>query len=241
VELLYKYREFSENTDKIIINAELYFASHDSFNDPFDCNLEFKESSFYSDKEFEDYCLKVGKVGIEKEEYLIELREKLIKAKLQVGILCMCQDDKNILMWSHYAKNHKGLCFGFECGFYDKKKIIYDKVIYPENEEYELVSFFNEQNGEIRRMFTTKSKFWKYEQEIRLIDLSGGKTVGTKKFNREFLKEIIFGYKADETNIKKIIQLCQLNGFEHVVFKKARIVSGRFELDFDDIDKTKYL
>ena len=59
--------------------------------------------------------------------------------------------------------------------------------------------------------------------------------------NKNKLKQIIFGCKADETNIKKIIQLCQLNGFEHIVFKKARIVSGKFELDFDEIDKSQYL
>jgi hypothetical protein len=55
------------------------------------------------------------------------------------------------------------------------------------------------------------------------------------------LKEILFGCKSDETNIRKVIQLCQLNEFTHVIFKKARIVLGKFELDFDEIDKSQYL
>jgi hypothetical protein len=88
-------------------------------------------------------------------------------------------------------------------------------------------------------MFTTKSEFWSYEKEVRFFDFDNG--IGVKKFIKECLKEIIFGCKADETNIKKIIQLCQLNGFKHVIFKKARIVPGKFELDFDEVDKSQYL
>jgi hypothetical protein len=239
--LLYKYREFSENTDKIILNSELYFASHNSFNDPFDCNLEFKEIDSYTDKEFEKYCKDKALEEKNKNEYLKELREKLIKAKSEVGILCVSQDYKNILMWSHYAKNHECLCFGFEYGFYDKNEIKYSKVNYPKNKEYGLISFFKPQNGEIRRMFTTKSKFWKYEKEIRLFDLKDGKTTGAKMFNKECLKKIIFGCKVEETNIKKIIQLCQLNGFSHVKFNKAKLIPGKFALDFDEIDKSRYL
>ena len=83
-----------------------------------------------------------------------------------------------------------------------------------------------------------KSKYWKYEKEFRFIELG---YTGVRKYDKNKLKQIIFGCKADETNIKKIIQLCQLNGFEHIVFKKARIVSGKFELDFDEIDKSQYL
>ncbi|MEV9528317.1 DUF2971 domain-containing protein [Aliarcobacter butzleri] len=239
MKLLYKYREFSENTDKIILNAELYFASHNSFNDPFDCNLDTREISSYSDEEFENYSQKEGKQGVDKEKYLTCLRKKLIKAKSEVGILCMSQDYKNILMWSHYAKNHEGLCFGFDFRLFEDEKIKSSQVRYSENYEYELISFFNPPKGEIKRMFTIKSEFWSYEKEVRFFDFNN--VISTKKFIKECLKEIIFGCKADEINIKKIIQLCQLNEFEHVVFKKARIISGKFELDFDDIDKTKYL
>lgn len=238
--LLYKYREFGENTDRIILNSKLYFASHNSFNDPFDCNLEFREITSYLDEEFENYCQEELEKGVDKEKYLTDLSEKLIKAKSEVGILCLSRNKKNILMWSHYAKNHEGLCFGFEDKLYNGN-ITYSKVSYPKRKKYELISFFNPQKGEIKRIFTTKSKFWKYEKEIRLLDLTGGKTTGAKEFKKEYLKEILFGCKSDETNIRKVIQLCQLNEFKHVIFKKARIVLGKFELDFDEIDKNKYL
>jgi hypothetical protein len=245
--LLYKYREFGEFTDKIILNSELYFASHNSFNDPFDCNLEFREIEDYLDVDFTNHCKSLGKTkeailsGATEDEYKKWLKEELIIKKAEVGILSMSETKENILMWSHYSDYHKGLCFGFDKSFFDGLKINISNVTYLEDDKYELISFLNSSPDEIERMFTTKSRFWEYEKEIRLLDLNVKKAIGAKKFNKECLKEIIFGCKADEINIKKIIQLCQLNGFKYVVFKKARIVSGRFELDFEDIDKNMYL
>ncbi|RLA79326.1 MAG: hypothetical protein DRG78_13155 [Epsilonproteobacteria bacterium] len=238
---VYKYRNFSENTDKIILNAELYFASHKSFNDPFDCNLSFRDIGSYTDKEFKEYCSENKKVNKTKVEYLNESKKILIKAKSEVGILSMSEDYKNILMWSHYADNHKGLCFGFQYGFYTEDEATYSKVEYPKNKKYKQISFFNPPTGEIKRMFTTKSKFWKYEKEIRLLDLKSEKGVGVKTFRKEYLKEIIFGVEADETNIKKIIQLCQMNGFTEVKFKKAKLIPGKFALDFDEINMNIYM
>ena len=128
--ILYKYRSFGEYADKIILNSELNFASHTSFNDPFDCNLEHRDFCSYTDEEFESYCQKEGKQGADKEKYLTDLSEELIKAKSEVGILCMSQDYKNILMWSHYSEYHKGLCFGFDSRLFEDIRIRYSQVKY---------------------------------------------------------------------------------------------------------------
>jgi hypothetical protein len=58
LKLRYKYREFSDNTDKIILNSELYFASHNSFNDPFDCNLSLRTLSSFANKEYNKFFKK---------------------------------------------------------------------------------------------------------------------------------------------------------------------------------------
>ena len=236
--ILYKYRNFGEYADKIILNSELYFASHDSFNDPFDCNLSLREINSYTDEEFKKHCEIKGLTNKDKKEYLEGLKKEFIYSKAKVGILSMSLTYKNILMWSHYSEYHKGLCFGFDLRIFNS----YSKVSYHMDSEYKLISFFDSDplaRKDIKKMFITKSKLWSYEKEVRFFDFKNG--IGSKNFHKEYLKEIIFGCKADETNIKKIIQLCQLNGFEHVIFKKARIILGKFKLDFDEIDKTKYL
>jgi len=241
--ILYKYRSFGEYADKIILNSELYFASHTSFNDPFDCNLSLREINSYTDEEFKKYCEINGLTNKNKKEYLEGLRKEFISSKAKVGILSMSLNSKSILMWSHYSDCHQGLCFGFYSSLFENKKS-YKKVNYPKSNEYKLISFLSSDSSsldDMKIMFGTKSEFWEYEEECRFFDFNIDSGIGAKKFEKECLKEIIFGCKADETNIKKIIQLCQLNGFEHVVFKKARIVYGRFELDFDELDKSQYL
>ena len=243
--MLYKYREFGEYTDKIILNSELFFATYNSFNDPFDCNLELKRIDDYASIDFDKHCKALNKTremllpGLTEKEYKQWLREELITKKSKVGILSMSETKENILMWSHYSDNHKGLCFGFSDDLYEGDDITRSKVSYSEDDSYDLISFINPPFGEIKRMFTIKSKHWKYEEEIRLLDLKNGE--GIKKFNKDSLKEIFFGCKADEVAIKKTIQLCQLNGFIHVEFKKAKLIPGKFALDFDEINKNDYL
>ena len=166
-----------------------------------------------------------------------KIKDTIEKMKNTVGILSMSKNYKNILMWSHYSKNHEGVCFGFEKNIFEGAKG--EKVDYSKNKRYDLIFSFKKEFGdELKRLFLLKSKYWKYEKEFRFIELG---YTGVRKYDKNKLKQIIFGCKADETNIKKIIQLCQLNGFEHIVYKKARIVSGKFELDFDEIDKSQYL
>lgn len=225
--LVYKYRQFGELADKIILNAELFFSTCNNFNDPFDCNLEYNDDEI--DNNISDDLLR----NRDKRE----IKDTLEKMKNTVGILSMSKNYKNILMWSHYSKNHEGLCFGFEKNIFEGAKG--EKVNYAKNKRYDLISSLKEVLGdELKRLFLSKSKYWKYEKEFRFIGLG---YTGVRKYDKNKLKQIIFGCKANETNIKKIIQLCQLNGFEHVIFKKAKLISGKFELDFDELDKSLYL
>ncbi|WP_162984577.1 DUF2971 domain-containing protein [Poseidonibacter antarcticus] len=253
--LLYKYRDFGEHTNQIIKLSELYFASPNFFNDPFDCNLQFRNINSYSSSEIKKFKKKVlqNTKSIRQDlnktksnKIFISNLEKEIKSwKANSGILSLSLIPNNILMWSHYSNNHKGLCFGFK-GLKNQENSLPSegiKVEYSKNEDYELISVLDEDyEKELTRLFTIKSKDWKYEKEYRFtrISLNGSKEYGSKKFYKKCLKEIIFGYKAEKTKIKNIINLCQSNGFEHVEFKKAKLVPGKFALDFDKINKDDY-
>lgn len=244
---LYKFRDFSDFTDKIILNSEFYFASPKRFNDPFDCNLSYRQD--YTEKEIlEKYEYLASKLLLPKEEFIKtyglelgkflnnypKLNDKLIS---QSGILSLSKNNKNITMWSHYANEHKGLAF--ELHVEEDYDFFHGYGIVEYVEEYELLSYTNlTPNKDYNKLFLTKYTDWEYEEEIRIIDYNKN---GIRKFNKSVLKTIYFGYRADETNIKKIIQLCQLNGFQHVVFKKGKLIPGKFELDFDELDKSLYL
>lgn len=243
---LYKFRDFSDFTDKIILNSEFYFASPKKFNDPFDCNLSYKQD--YTKNEilakYQDLTSKlpftkeefINKYGLELEEFLDKypkLNDTLVSKS---GILSLSKSNKNITMWSHYANEHKGLVFELQVD--EDYNFFHGYGIVEYKEQYDFLSYTNLTNEDYTKLFLTKYTDWEYEEEIRIIDYNKNET---RKFNKSVLKTIYFGYRADETNIKKTIQLCQLNEFEHVIFKKAKLIPGKFALDFDEINKSLYL
>ncbi len=242
---VYKFREFNEFTYKIILDSELYFASPKKFNDPFDCNLSYREE--YSIDEIDEVYKNLENTKYTKEQLhsmygstsdkfvksFMKLNEQLISSS---GILSLSKSNNNITMWSHYARNHTGLVFELHVNEDFDFFTGYSIVNY--RKDYEKLSYTKDDETELYNSFITKYTDWKYEEEIRIIDFYKN---GAKKKKKNVLKTIYFGYKSDETNIKKIIQLCQLNGFKHVQFKKAKLIPGKFALDFDEIDKSQYL
>lgn len=245
---LYKYRSFNQFTDAILLNSELYFSSPLNFNDPFDCQLSFRE--FYTENEMKNiYRNLFDKSSINKDEIRRKLGPNYINfSKINrffyenllknMGILSFSRKCSTITMWSHYGDNHQGLVFCF-----DPKKDnaffgSYVPVDYVPDKSYEFLSSTGDYLKETSILITTKSRDWKYEEEVRIVD---SKNNGNKKFSPLSLSHILFGYRANEINIKKIIQLCQLNGFLHVKFKKAKLIPGKFALDFDEINKYDYL
>lgn len=246
--LFYKYRPFNKYTDDIILNAELYFSSPLTFNDPFDCTLSYRK--FYTEFEvkntyinlFEKYFLHKDilhkKLGPNYINFFKLHLFHLNNMQKNMGILSLSKINNNITMWSHYSNNHNGLVFEFneKKDFYLFKNLI--GVNYLKKEEYSLFSFSKPALEEFARLVTSKYKDWKYEEEVRIVDF---KKNGNKKFNKMALNKIYFGCNADEDNIKRIIQLCNTNGFEHVLFQKAERIEGKFAIDFNDIDKEKYL
>ncbi|MCT7909267.1 DUF2971 domain-containing protein [Arcobacter lacus] len=245
--LLYKYRAFGKFTDDIIINSRFYFAIAKDFNDPFDCNLSYREDySFREIKECKKRFLKRNpNVSVEVRKKLFETKGKsfisFMKACKQelinnTGILSLSKTNKSITMWSHYSEKHEGLVFELDV----EKDYTFFKMfgMVEYKKEYELLSYLDANKEETTKRVLTKFVDWEYEEEIRIIDFD---KYGHRKFNKNLLKTVYFGLKSSTENMKHIIQLCELNGFSHVKFKKAKLITGKFALDFDEIDKNEYL
>lgn len=238
---LYKYRDFGEFTDKIIEKSEFYFAPPKSFNDPFDCNLSYKQS--YSKKEIQEHFDRfitrnttATKRSLKKyfggnartyAKKCNELNNKLLDS---AGILSLSTDNQNITMWSHYANNHKGLAFELDVTEDYDFFSLYGVVEYTDN--YEILSYAKDNRDELSKLFLTKFTDWTYEKEVRIIDYEKN---GVRKFNPLALKTIYFGCKASSTNINHVKKLCKINGFGHVKFKKAEMVEGEFKVCFSNV------
>ncbi len=200
--LLYKYRKFNEYTNNISTKSELCFSTFDKFNDPFDCNLDFRNENTYIYPDLKDFKKEIAKKrGMSKrlfnknlslKGYAREHKKFILDMKNESGILSMSKTCANILMWSHYADDHKGLCFGFMA--LESNDECFKKgtpVSYSKDEIYTPINVFSTNyEEELTRLFSTKSKYWEYEEEFRFITINSN---GLKNFSKESLREIIFG------------------------------------------------
>lgn len=134
----------------------------------------------------------------------------------KIKVTCFSQKNDNLLLWAHYANNHKGLCLGYKLNDKDSK-VFFDKVIYKEIEtelqdSYLVEKGMSEEIGlkenilTLKELYLRKHKDWAYEDEYRLIyfDINDEDVY----YKNVELKEVIFGMdssKSDEELIKKIV------------------------------------
>ncbi|MGL1892223.1 MAG: DUF2971 domain-containing protein [Spirochaetaceae bacterium] len=270
---LYKYRplfttdkdnnyKVNEFTDALITKGELYFSNPNDFNDPFDSQfvfeshykpseaIEYFENSPYEEK----YGVKL--VGIGAFNY-----DKFIKNITAVTdgfrVLCLSKDPKNILMWSHYAYNHTGICVGIKSevrkdliainvktntSVHNKKNheldngsLIAKAIYYPKNDLVpHILNPFKDNSGKVKDILYSKSSLWSYEEEYRII--LPLHNIPTKKVYliEGSIGQIIFGLKVPYDLKKHIIgKLSDRN--DDITFLETKKIHGKYELELVEV------
>jgi hypothetical protein len=100
------------------------------------------------------------------------------KASDSVGICSLSRSPLNLLMWAHYANDHKGFVVEFdiplESFFPIKDEVKFLEWLIPQKVEYQefkpVVNFSDDQETKMKKQFLIKGIDWKYEQEERVID-----------------------------------------------------------------------
>ncbi len=173
--LIYKYMSFNMNTLNILINGNLYMTPPDNLNDPLEGEFILKGLNEMPD----EFYLKNHNfpLDINFNDLKSKIKENLkMHIHKDFGVTCFSKKRNNILMWSHYADSHKGICIIFD---EDKlKQSINSNYVDAKLEPITYSNDFPEikinplatGNVYIRRenAFLFKLKQWKYENEIRL-------------------------------------------------------------------------
>ena len=172
-------------------NNQIWFSSPLDFNDPYDFFVPFDNTftdegfkqkiplqNGYSHNQYEE-MLQFYKQN--PKEFIQWSTEGIKRFASKIRIACFCEEKTEILMWSHYADFHKGLCLKFD-SFLDNslfnkenlvtQKMMIKKVKYPKN--------FDEKDFE--KQAYTKYYKWAYEKEHRIIS-----AVDVIKFNKKVL------------------------------------------------------
>lgn len=255
----YKYRslssEQSEFTRKIFIGNELYWASPLTFNDPFDCAPVHVLSGSRLKRElairriFQDQMPHLTKPQIKSraaeamrrppqdiEKTMTEGQTALMR---HTGVCSLSTVPDNILMWSHYADAHRGICLRFTPQAKRLPKVddsdIHFELAYPvKYSEFrpEIDILWKDREGLLDKMLLTKADFWSYEQEWRMISWNAGP--GAYKFPSECLDAIIFGARSSPADRELVAGW--VNERPHPIKLYEAKFNGRlFRLDIHEI------
>jgi hypothetical protein len=213
----YKYRSMADDEaigriERTILYNEVYFSTAKSFNDPFDLRpiFSFKASrgarliKYKEVAEQQTHLNRAQKRSRVKElvreknsEGEIDLTEYMQrKLTSEIGLYCISEKNDDILMWSHYADSHRGICIEFS----RKSQLTANalKVIYS-TERVPINPFIDNSDEMADRSLLTKSYQWSYEMEWRLIRHDKG--AGVMKFLNSDITGIIIGAMMSEQKI----------------------------------------
>lgn len=255
--LLYKYRSLdkasTEFTLKIISAQEAYFSKPDSFNDPFEfrprLSLEATKAEFaaYLDGLYQRKfpwlnrqqrkasvaaVLKDKSRNHQSAEAAEVLSAGLANISRRCGVYCLSADPANILMWSHYADCHRGICLGFDGAntnpFFGRAQ----QVSYQES--YPVANIIKDHPSTYQdKVILSKAAFWAYEREWRIVEHERGS--GIYRFDKNDLKQVIFGVKTSSKDIETVLQLLNEKGMTPQMYK-ARLHEERYAIVLDRIE-----
>lgn len=247
--ILYKYRCWESDQQKnFLLKNDIYLASADQFNDPFDATIPFR----YSEEEMtpENIFIKLLETGRQnnpgiseeelhkvcyerqnsgafdngqywKDDYERQKQETYEK----FGILSLTTKNDNLLMWSHYTNSYYGFCIGFDT------KILYDTIQgqltdVKYSDTFPEIGLFDDPVIGLTKVLTTKSKEWAYEEEYRITKIEASRKVFN--FPNEAVKEIILGIKMKHEDKLAIIDIAKK--FPDVKIFEAAPSQDKFKL-----------
>lgn len=217
---LYRYRSFAnpKQEREVFIENKLHMSSPARFNDPFDMQVRYVFEGTDDEKrrrlraffarnipalggsELEEEIERSLKQDMAKKAW--DAHNKVIEAS---GVCCFNGDPRSILMWSHYASNHDGICLQFDVAcdpraFVNTHRMKYDN-------KYPVINFGSDaEDLSLFTSLTNKALEWQYEGERRFIERNGaGKKLG---FRSDALTGLILGCKLSvnkRSDIKTVI------------------------------------
>jgi hypothetical protein len=212
------------SVERAICANELFFPHPLLFNDPFDCRPAYSfeasdaEWRAYLKPQFQrrtpllsesaiDQQVEQGLKNLHRTIFPVDQQESL-KSKFEqqlrsTGVFSLSARNDHILLWSHYASSHQGVCLGFA---HSTAEAFFGRALEVNYElERPVVNPIRESALErFKKTILTKSSMWDYEKEWRVIEYGNGP--GIYKFQPELLRFIILGAAISNDHKNKILE-----------------------------------
>ena len=280
---IFKY--VSSDRIDVLEKLLIRFTQPSCFNDPFEMRVSVDGHSPESLDKAEDevnrghflqYALRGGKYSYEEFKKIQKSRNRKAMEKLKfdsdyrklksstrafenwnanVGILSLSAEEKNLLMWAHYADSHRGLLIEF-----DPKHVFFNQpVATPQEGEFDFgiltrVIYLQTRPKmhvektspfETLPMLKTKSIEWEKEKEWRVYQYLekrdeqtaiGNEVVFLFKLPPECVKRVVVGCNMDYQKRKRIVNVVKANPkFKGVKIEESVLNLDLFSLEYQPL------
>ncbi len=205
-EKIYKFMDLS--TDELyklnsIKNGKLWVSNAYDLNDPFECSFKFNDEPID----------KTNDPVQKDDDYQKKTDEVLENLKKETYIAALTESKTSLLMWSHYAKNHTGICIEYDFEEVEKCEtktlkllpVLYRKKMADYTPDGSLNWMY--------RVYACKAKEWEYEMEWRFI-IPENKCINGFLVNFVQPKCIYLGCKMENYKKDQIIHFFKDSGIE---------------------------
>ena len=249
----YRYRSLSngamEFVRKTLLEDQLFFSAPSTFNDPFDCYPSFEFAA--TNEEIASYyagVIRRNSTQLTEEQIMDEARAMLVDPernprnpdflnsfqdlhvkhiKEKIGVLCLSEVYDDILMWSHYADFHRGVCFQFDGSsqyFANVHRVNY----LPDRPK--INPFLQSTEEMMDAGLLAKARQWSYEKEWRLMRYKLGP--GISIVPAEALVGVVLGARISPQDEKTIVELVKARRAPTKILR-ASVSRYTYSLEFE--------
>ncbi len=248
---------------RMLSHNEIFLASPSSLNDPFDSRIPIRfdrgneeqafemalrvvryENPTLDDSEQRKMAHEIVATEMWKDPQNIERQREYQGHKIDNDFgVCAFSAKRDIsLAWTHYAANHFGFCVGFNSkGVIEHFRTNLSSTgliadFYPVKyvEEFPFIDGFQTPNSEnVITVLSTKASSWAYEEEIRLILITGTNQVIA--LDDTVIQEVILGMRMPDDFKNEITEIAKSKGSRLRLFQAKR-TEDNFRIMFEQID-----
>lgn len=254
--ILYHWQGFNEERLRsALASRTLYCSSPSAFNDPWDCkphfNTELLADSMENEKHVQwavDLCRRKTTMSVADIEnmrrtlltdrarataLIVKISEEIFpEINQRYRVYCLGPDVGNLLMWAHYANDHKGICLEFSL----RNEVMCCALRCRYLREFPLMKAYSQTDDDNLLLLLAKAEAWAYEKEYRLVAqersvaIPGGGTLmtdnGLLQLGDGALTAVIVGCQGDFEKVRALVQATA----PAVKVKRAVRVPNRYEL-----------
>ena len=183
-----------------------------------------------------------SKLKKEKEQFETDVDNAIETTKDNALVSCFSKRKESILMWSHYADSHRGVCIEYERPLFKEfKEVIYRKRR-PFAKVYKAVSHaigldilgkkikFEDLEKDLKetlKPFFIKSSDWAYEREVRCLYTKENLNEKVRFLDGKYIldigrpKRIYIGCKASGLELDELIEMARRRDIEVIFMRKS--------------------